>query len=39
MRDIYNEARECIKKAHDSKCGFILSTGCDVPIGTDPKKL
>ncbi len=39
IEDIYNEARECIKKAHDSKCGFILSTGCDVPIGTDPKKI
>lgn len=37
--DIYNEARECIRKAHDSKKGFILSTGCDVPIGTDPEKI
>ncbi|WP_373600562.1 uroporphyrinogen decarboxylase family protein [Paraclostridium bifermentans] len=39
IEDIYNEARECIKKAHDSKCGFILSTGCDVPIGTKPENI
>ena len=37
--DIYNEARECIRKAYDSPNGFILSTGCDVPIGTDPDKI
>lgn len=39
IEDIYNEARECIRKAHDSKCGFILSTGCDVPIGTKPENI
>ncbi|WP_242967878.1 uroporphyrinogen decarboxylase family protein [Tepidibacter mesophilus] len=37
--DIYNEAKECIRKAYDSPKGFILSTGCDVPIGTDPDKI
>lgn len=37
--DIYKEARECIAKAYDSPKGFILSTGCDVPIGTDPDKI
>ena len=21
-------------KAYDSPCGYILSTGCDIPIGT-----
>ncbi|CAH2214560.1 uroporphyrinogen decarboxylase family protein [Tepidibacter aestuarii] len=37
--DIYNAAKECIRKAYDSPKGFILSTGCDVPIGTDPDKI
>jgi len=37
--DIYIESKECIKKAYDSPKGYILSTGCDVPIGTDPDKI
>ncbi|WP_425448902.1 uroporphyrinogen decarboxylase family protein [Dethiothermospora halolimnae] len=37
--DIYKEAKACIKKAYDSPKGYILSTGCDVPIGTDPDKI
>lgn len=37
--DIYIAARECIRKAYDSPKGYILSTGCDVPIGTDPDKI
>jgi uroporphyrinogen decarboxylase len=39
IEDIYNEARACIIKAHDNPKGFVLSTGCDVPIGTDPNKI
>lgn len=39
IEDVYKEARECIVKAHDSQKGFVLSTGCDVPIGTDPKNI
>ncbi|MFD3157820.1 uroporphyrinogen decarboxylase family protein [Haloimpatiens sp. FM7330] len=33
VEDVMNEARECINKAHDSKKGFILSTGCQIPMG------
>ncbi|WP_236887574.1 uroporphyrinogen decarboxylase family protein [Metaclostridioides mangenotii] len=39
IEDIYMEAKECIVKGQDSKKGFVLSTGCDVPIGTDPEKI
>lgn len=37
--DIYLEAKECIRKAYDSPKGYVLSTGCDVPIGTDPDNI
>ena len=39
IEDIYEAARICISKAYDSPKGFILSTGCDVPIGTHPDKI
>lgn len=39
IEDIYTKAKECIIKGHDSQKGFILSTGCDIPIGTDPQKI
>lgn len=32
--EIYNSVKECIGKAVDSKKGFILSTGCQIPKGT-----
>ncbi len=32
--DVINACRECIEKAGDSKCGYQLSTGCQIPIGT-----
>lgn len=32
--DIDSAVRECVKKAWDSPCGFILSTGCQIPKGT-----
>jgi len=37
--DIYAAAKECIRKAHDNPKGYVLSTGCDVPIGTNPDKI
>ncbi len=37
--DIYNEVKNCIRKGYNSPKGYILSTGCDVPIGTDPDKI
>ena len=32
--EIEASIRECVKKAWDSPCGFILSTGCQIPKGT-----
>ncbi|MBB6219026.1 uroporphyrinogen decarboxylase [Anaerosolibacter carboniphilus] len=32
--DIFNEVKECIRKTYDSPKGYILSTGCQLPMGT-----
>ena len=32
--DVINSCRECIEKCADSPKGFILATGCQLPIGT-----
>lgn len=32
--DIFKSVKECIKKGHDSKNGYILSTGCQIPMHT-----
>lgn len=37
--DIFAEAKECIAKAYDSPNGFILITGCDVPVGTSVENI
>lgn len=37
--DIYQAVQTCISKATDSPNGFILASGCDIPIGTDPQKI
>lgn len=34
IEEITKEAKQCIKKAYDSPKGFILSTGCQIPVGT-----
>jgi uroporphyrinogen decarboxylase len=34
IEDIRREAKDCIRKAWDSPKGFILSTGCQIPMGT-----
>lgn len=31
--DVATEAKMCIEKAYDNPKGFILSTGCQIPIG------
>ncbi|MGI5825761.1 MAG: uroporphyrinogen decarboxylase family protein [Bacillota bacterium] len=31
---IYEEVKNCMAKAYDNPCGYVLSTGCDIPIGT-----
>ncbi|WP_081896955.1 uroporphyrinogen decarboxylase family protein [Clostridium sp. KNHs214] len=34
IEDVMMEAKECIRKSYDSKMGYILSTGCQIPMGT-----
>ncbi len=29
--------KACIRDAHDNPKGFILSTGCQIPLGTSPQ--
>ncbi len=31
--DVFREAKECIRKGYDSKKGYVLSTGCQIPMG------
>lgn len=37
--EIFNEVKECIKKSYDSPKGFILSTGCKVPMQTSKENI
>jgi uroporphyrinogen decarboxylase len=37
--DVRREARRCLQDAGDSPGGFILSSGCEVPLGTPPENL
>lgn len=37
--DIFNSVKECINKGHDSKKGYILSTGCQIPMNTPIEKI
>lgn len=37
--EIYAAVSTCIEKAKGSPQGFILASGCDIPIGTDPQKI
>jgi uroporphyrinogen decarboxylase len=39
IEEIYDAGKLCISKAYDSPKGFILSSGCDIPIGTHPDKI
>lgn len=32
--DVIEAVKECLIKASDSKCGYTMDTGCQVPIGT-----
>lgn len=36
---ILAEAKECLRKAYDNPKGFILSTGCQIPVGTPPENI
>lgn len=37
--DIFKSVKECIRKGHDSKKGYILSTGCQIPMNTPIEKI
>lgn len=32
--DVFKSVKACIDKAKDSPCGYILSTGCQIPMNT-----
>jgi len=36
---ILAEAKECLRKTYDNPKGYILSTGCQIPIGTPPENI
>lgn len=36
-RDVLLSARECIRKGYDSPKGYVLTSGCQMPVGT-PKE-
>lgn len=37
--DIFASVKESIRKGHDSKKGYILSTGCQIPMNTPIEKV
>lgn len=37
--DVLQSAKECIRKGYDSKCGFVLTSGCQMPIGTPEENM
>lgn len=37
--DIFESVKESIRKGHDSPKGFILSTGCQIPMNTPIEKI
>ncbi len=37
--DIFKSVKECIRKGYDSKKGYILSTGCQIPMNTPIEKV
>jgi len=36
---VKQEAKACLRKAFDSPRGYLLSTGCDLPIDTPPENI
>lgn len=37
--EIFESVKECIRKGHDSPKGYILSTGCQIPMNTPIEKV
>ncbi len=38
-QDVLRSARECIRKAYDSPNRFVLTSGCQMPVGTPPENM
>ncbi len=36
---IHREVKKCIDKAYNNPKGFVLATGCDIPINASPKNI
>jgi len=36
---IHREVKKCIEKAYDNPKGFVLATGCDIPMNASPKNV
>lgn len=39
VEDVHREAEMCITKGRSAPKGYILSTGCEVPLGTPPENI
>lgn len=39
IEDIFTSVKSCIEKGKDSKRGYILSTGCQIPMNTELKNV
>ncbi len=37
--DVEQMVREGVERAADNPCGYIISTGCEVPIKTPPENV
>ncbi len=37
--EIYSAVQDCCEKALKSQSGFVLASGCDIPIGTSPENV
>ncbi len=37
--DVYAEVKDCLRRAHDNPKGFILCTGCGLPLDTPPENI
>ena len=38
-QDVLRSASDCIKKGHDCKCGFVLTSGCQMPMYTPAENM
>lgn len=38
-QDVLRSARDCIRQSYDSPCGYILTSGCQMPVGTPAENM